>query len=70
MDSIQLGTVRLYQGRFNEALSAYQEARATFEALKEPGGVASAWHQMGMVHAEAGSFEAAEHAYKAALRAW
>jgi tetratricopeptide (TPR) repeat protein len=64
---IQLGTVRLMQQRYGEALEAYQQARDTFSRLNEPGTVAIAWHQIGMVHAEAGQPEAAEEAYNQSL---
>lgn len=63
----QLGTVRLYQRRYAEALAAWDEARQTFEQLGEPGSVATAWHQIGRVHQEAEQFEAAEHAYQQSL---
>jgi tetratricopeptide (TPR) repeat protein len=63
----QLGTVRLKQQRYGQALEAYQEARDTFSRLIEPGSVASAWHQIGMVHQEAGQPEAAEEAYNQSL---
>lgn len=41
---LQLGTVRLRQKRYAEALERYAEARQTFAALGEPGTVATAWH--------------------------
>lgn len=63
----QLGTVRLYQGRYSDALQAYVEARDTFEALGEPQSVATAWHQIGRVHEEAGNLEEAETAYQRSL---
>ena len=63
----QLATVRLYQQRYAEALEAHQEARDTFSRLNEPGTVAVAWHQIGMVHQEAGQPEAAEEAYNQSL---
>jgi tetratricopeptide (TPR) repeat protein len=63
----QLGTVRLQQRRYAEALETYQEARDTFSRLNEPGSVASVWHQIGMVHQEAGQPEAAEEAYNQSL---
>lgn len=63
----QLGTVRLLQRRFAEALAAWVEYRQTFEQLGEPGCVATAWHQIGIVNAEAQQYEAAEHAYQQAL---
>jgi tetratricopeptide (TPR) repeat protein len=63
----QLGTVRLLQQRYGEALEAYQQARDTFSRLNEPGTVAVAWHRIGMVHQEAGQPEAAEEAYNQSL---
>jgi tetratricopeptide (TPR) repeat protein len=63
----QLGNVRLQQQRYAEALEAHQQARDTFSRLNEPGSVASAWHQIGMVRQEAGQPEAAEEAYNQSL---
>jgi tetratricopeptide (TPR) repeat protein len=63
----QLGTVRLQQQRYAEALEAYKEARDTFSRLNEPGSVANAWHLIGIVHEEAGQPEAAEEAYNQSL---
>ena len=67
MAKFQLGTVRLLQKRYKEALEIYAEARDAFEALGEPRRVATAWHQIGMVHEEAGQFEPAEQAYRQSL---
>jgi tetratricopeptide (TPR) repeat protein len=63
----QLGTVRLQQQRYAEALETYKEARDTFSRLNEPGSVAIVWHRIGMVHQEAGQPEAAEEAYNQSL---
>jgi tetratricopeptide (TPR) repeat protein len=63
----QLATVRRRQQRYGEALEAYKEARDTFSRLNEPGSVASVWHQIGIVHQEAGQPEAAEMAYNQSL---
>jgi tetratricopeptide (TPR) repeat protein len=63
----QLGTVRLQQRRYREALAAYVEARERFSALDEPGSVAVSWHQTGMVYQDAGQPEAAEDAYRKSL---
>ncbi len=63
----QLGTVRLRQRRYREALEAYAEARDRFTELDEPGTVATSWHQTGMVYQEAGQPEAAEDAYRRSL---
>jgi tetratricopeptide (TPR) repeat protein len=46
----QLGTVRIWQRRYNEALAACIEAGEIFDALGEPGSVAAAWHQIGLVY--------------------
>ena len=67
VSKIHLGTVRLKQQRYAEALEAYQQARDTFSRLNEPGTVAIAWHQIGRVHQEAGQPEVAEEAYNQSL---
>ena len=64
----QLGTVRMKQRRYPEALAAYAEARERFTQLDEPGSVAVAWHQTGMAYQEAGQPEAAEEAYRESLK--
>lgn len=63
----QLGTVRMLQKRYAEALKAHAEARDTFEALGEPRNVGGAWHQIGLVHQVAGQLELAEQAYRRGL---
>src|ERR1044071_1665496 len=64
---LQLGSVRLVQRRYQDALEAYAEARDHFTRLREPGSVAAAWHQMGMAYRRAGQPEAAEDAYRRSL---
>ncbi len=63
----QLGHVRLLQARYAEALAICAEARDIFEGLGEPRSVATAWHQMGIVHREAGQYDQAERAYRQSL---
>ena len=63
----QLGTVRMLQRRYADALTAWTEAKDIFESLGEPGTVATAWHQIGLVHQEAGQLERAEQAYRQSL---
>lgn len=63
----QLGTVRIEQRRYPEALSVYAEARERFTQLDEPGSVAAIWHQTGMVYQLAGQPGAAEDAYRKSL---
>jgi tetratricopeptide (TPR) repeat protein len=63
----QLGTVRLYQRRYDDALAAHQAARDLFTTLGEPGSVANNWHQIGMIHTDARRFDQAEHAYRQSL---
>jgi tetratricopeptide (TPR) repeat protein len=63
----QLGTVRLMQRRFKDALEAYEEARFRFTQLDEPGSVGVSWHQIGMTYQEAGQPDAAEDAYRKSL---
>jgi tetratricopeptide (TPR) repeat protein len=62
-----LGTVRLLQRRYPEALAAYEEARESFTRLSEPGTVGGIWYQTGMVYEGLGQFEAAEAASRQAL---
>ncbi|MCG3157100.1 MAG: hypothetical protein DKINENOH_03731 [bacterium] len=66
-NKFQLGTVRMLQKKYAEALKIYAEARDIFENLGEPGSVATAWHQIGMVHTEAGQYDRAEQAYRQSL---
>jgi len=63
----QLGTVRLYQCRYFDALEAHNDSREIHSRLNEPEGVAINWHQIGMVHEKAGQPEAAEEAYNQSL---
>ena len=63
-----LGSVRMRQQRYDDALTALNEARETFAHLGEPGSVATAWHQIGLVYEEAQQYEAAEHAYQQSLK--
>ena len=63
----QLGTVRLRQKRFSEALGIYSATREAAEQLGEPRLVATIWHQTGLVHQEAGRYELAEQAYRQSL---
>jgi tetratricopeptide (TPR) repeat protein len=63
----QLGTVRLRQRRYEEALTAHSEARERFTRLDEPPSVAASWHQIGMVYESMGEAEAAEEAYRNSL---
>lgn len=65
---VQLGTVRLKQRRYPEALQAKAEAREWFTRLQEPGMVAVSWHQTGVVYQEMGQPEAAEDDYRKALK--
>ncbi|MBT9311334.1 CHAT domain-containing protein [Leptothoe kymatousa] len=63
----QLATVRMYQEKYGDALSLHQEARTLFEQQNEPKMVATAWHQIGMVHKRAGQYDQAEAAYRRSL---
>jgi tetratricopeptide (TPR) repeat protein len=64
----QLGSVRLLQGDYAVALTAFTEARDTFAHMGEPVSVAAAWHQIGMVHQKTGQYAAAEDAYQKSLQ--
>ena len=60
----RLGTVRLKQLRYQDALQLFEEARTQFSALGESACEASFWHQSGMVYEKAGELQAAEGAYR------
>jgi tetratricopeptide (TPR) repeat protein len=63
----QLATVYWLQKRYTDALAEYEAARTRFAALGELGSVATAWHQIGMVHEDAGDAGKAEDAYRQSL---
>jgi tetratricopeptide (TPR) repeat protein len=63
----QMGSVRLLQHRYKEALMAYEEARERFTSLDELGSIGVIWHQIGMVYQGAGQPESAEDAYRKSL---
>lgn len=67
VSKFQLGTVRMLQRRYPEALKAYKEARDQFMQLDEPSSAATAWHQIGIVHQNTGQPEPAEEAYRKSL---
>src|SRR5262249_13614221 len=67
VNNFQLGTVRLWQCRYAEALKIYAQARDIFESLDEPRSIATVWHQIGRVHRQAGQLELAERAYRQSL---
>jgi len=67
VSKVQLGSVRLLQRRYGDALATYADARERFTDLDEPGTVAVSWHQTGMVYEGAGQPEAAEDAYRKSL---
>jgi tetratricopeptide (TPR) repeat protein len=62
-----LATVRMYQGRYDEAIAGFEAARTLFEQQNEPQSVAGIWHQTGRVYQRAGQFDAAETAYRRSL---
>jgi tetratricopeptide (TPR) repeat protein len=63
----QLGTVRIIQHQYPEALVAYVEALDRFTELDEPRSVATTWHQIGIVYQKSGQPELAEDAYRKSL---
>lgn len=64
---IQLGTVRVLQGHYQEALAAQNEALQRFTQLGEPESVAEILRGIGDVYQEVQEPEAAEDAYREAL---
>ena len=63
-----LGTVRMLQRHYADALQAHHGARDVFEQLGEPRSVAEAWHQIGMVSTRAGNYLAAQQAHQNTLQ--
>ncbi|GAX60587.1 hypothetical protein SCALIN_C13_0099 [Candidatus Scalindua japonica] len=63
----QLGTVRLSQERYEDAIKSHDEAREIFEDLGDMNMVAVTYQQMGAVHEEIGQFEEAEQAFQKSL---
>jgi len=63
----QIGSIRIDQRRYPEALQALAEARERFTQLNEPGSVAVSWHQIGLAYKLAGESEPAEDAYRKSL---
>ncbi|HNE70355.1 MAG TPA: tetratricopeptide repeat protein, partial [Anaerolineales bacterium] len=55
------------QEKYKEAIDTYEEALPIFEKQHEPKSIASIWHQIGIVHQEAGNYESAEAAYRRSL---
>ena len=62
----QLATVRLIRKNMPK-LSWYKEALVSSKRRMNQKSVATAWHQIGMVHQEAGDYEKAEAAYRRSL---
>jgi len=62
-----LATARMDQKRYEEALAGFHEALTIYQELDEPGSVATAWHQIGMVYRMAGQFDEADAAYRKSL---
>ncbi len=60
-----LGTVRLMQQRYAEALTEHHAARDVKESLGES--TAAQWHQIGRVHEQTGQWDEAEAAYLKSL---
>ncbi len=64
----QIGSIRRRQGRYAEALAAYEATRAQFTRLGETISVAKCWSLTGVAYQEAGQSESAEHAYQKAIK--
>ncbi|MBF0629202.1 MAG: tetratricopeptide repeat protein [Magnetococcales bacterium] len=64
----QLGTVRMLQQRYPEALAAHEKARETFTRLNEPASVATAWHQTAIVYRAMQAWSQAEDGFRESLK--
>ena len=67
MVSVQIGSVRLKQMRFEEALQSFREARDIVQTLGEPRQLADVWSQIGLTYRLAGHYDASEQAYHESL---
>ncbi|MCP4113217.1 MAG: tetratricopeptide repeat protein, partial [Desulfobacteraceae bacterium] len=63
---LDLGTVYLYQNKYEKAMNYYKAARIIFEKIDDPD-VAKVWYQIGMVNQHSGDYSAAEKAYQKTL---
>lgn len=63
----QLADVYRRQKRYQDALDEYDAARTLFAVLDDLGSVATAWHQIGLVHEDADDAGKAEDAYRQSL---
>ncbi len=64
----QLGTVRLLQKDYAQALQAFADARELFSQLQETRSVAIAWHQTGVVYKGMQQWAQAEQAYRQSMQ--
>jgi tetratricopeptide (TPR) repeat protein len=67
MGKCQLAGIRMQQTDYPAALQGYQQGLELFLQLDEPGAVATAHHQIGMVYRMQQQFEQAESAYRQSL---
>ncbi|MEL7529904.1 MAG: CHAT domain-containing protein [Bacteroidota bacterium] len=63
----QLASLWHRQKKYDQALTAYQEALGVFQQLKDHRTEAVAWHQIAMVHEGQKNWAGAEKAYRASL---
>jgi len=64
---LQLGSVRLLQHDYPKALDEYETALGIVSEIDDPEMVATAWHQIGMLHRQYDKPKEAENAYKQSL---
>lgn len=62
-----LAGTRMLQGRGDEALRGFHDARLGFESFGEPQSVATAWHQIGRTLQHIGRHDVAQDAYRRSL---
>ena len=67
INKVQLGTVRLEQLRYPEALDAYFEARTVFIRLNDLKRLAQCWHMTGIAYQYSGFIVEAEDAFRQSL---
>jgi tetratricopeptide (TPR) repeat protein len=62
-----IGIIHYAQGRYAEALEAYQKALAIRERIGDQQGIANCYNNIGIIHADQGRYAEALEAYQKAL---
>ena len=64
ISNFQLGTLALMEDKLQESIEYYQKALTQFQILEEPNGIASVWHQLGIVYEARKEWDLALDSYR------